>query len=119
MRFCCSESCSQICFSCLTPAHVSWLNMKHVLKVVVFGCCCPQFGSLLVVVFVAELTAGIVGYVYIKQVREGIGRGMNASVSHYTGGRGMADETVDFVQDKASFLFPSCTTFNSQTSPFG
>lgn len=60
------------------------------------------FGSLLVLVFVAELTAGIVGYVYIRQVREGIGRGMNASISHYTGGRGMADETVDFVQDKLS-----------------
>lgn len=60
------------------------------------------FGSLLVLVFVAELTAGIVGYVYIRQVREGIGRGMNVSITHYSGNRGMADETVDFVQDKLS-----------------
>uniref|UniRef100_G3MS47 Tetraspanin n=2 Tax=Amblyomma TaxID=6942 RepID=G3MS47_AMBMU len=60
------------------------------------------FGSLLVLVFVAELTAGIVGYVYIRQVREGIGRGMNSSLTHYTGSGGMADETVDFVQGKLS-----------------
>lgn len=58
------------------------------------------FGSLLVLVFVAELMAGIVGYVYIRQVREGIGRGMNSSLAHYNGDGGMADETVDFVQDK-------------------
>ncbi|KAH7962239.1 hypothetical protein HPB52_014966 [Rhipicephalus sanguineus] len=66
------------------------------------------FGSLLVLVFVAELTAGIVGYVYIRQVREGIGRGMNVSITHYNGNGGMADETVDFVQDKASTTLTCC-----------
>ncbi|KAH7932432.1 hypothetical protein HPB52_024564 [Rhipicephalus sanguineus] len=66
------------------------------------------FGSLLVLVFVAELTAGIVGYVYIRQVREGIGRGMNVSITHYNGNGGMADETVDFVQGKASTTLTCC-----------
>lgn len=53
---------------------------------------------MLILVFLAELTAGIVGYVYIRQVKEGIGRGMNSSMVHYGAG-GMSDETVDFVQN--------------------
>ncbi|KAM7300900.1 tetraspanin-6 [Ixodes scapularis] len=56
------------------------------------------FGVVLILVFLAELTAGIVGYVYIRQVKEGIGRGMNSSMVHYGAG-GMSDETVDFVQN--------------------
>ncbi|KAM7300903.1 tetraspanin-6 [Ixodes scapularis] len=56
------------------------------------------FGGVLILVFLAELTAGIVGYVYIRQVKEGIGRGMNSSMVHYGAG-GMSDETVDFVQN--------------------
>ncbi|KAG0424944.1 hypothetical protein HPB47_027869 [Ixodes persulcatus] len=56
------------------------------------------FGVVLILVFLAELTAGIVGYVYIRQVKEGIGRGMNSSMVHYGAG-GLSDETVDFVQN--------------------
>ncbi|CAN7938827.1 unnamed protein product [Ixodes hexagonus] len=56
------------------------------------------FGVVLILVFLAELTAGIVGYVYIRQVKEGINRGMNSSMAHYGAG-GISDETVDFVQN--------------------
>uniref|UniRef100_A0A0C9QY30 Tetraspanin n=1 Tax=Amblyomma americanum TaxID=6943 RepID=A0A0C9QY30_AMBAM len=56
---------------------------------------------LLVAVLACVATAkGQSALLYI--VREGIGRGMNSSLTHYTGSGGMADETVDFVQGKLS-----------------
>lgn len=55
------------------------------------------FGTILLGVFLLELSAGVMGYVYIRQVKEGIQIGMNSSISHYGTG-GMADENVDFVQ---------------------
>ncbi|XP_064455722.1 tetraspanin-6-like [Ornithodoros turicata] len=55
------------------------------------------FGVILVGVFLLEMTAGVMGYMYIRQVKEGIQKGMNSSISHYGSG-GMADENVDFVQ---------------------
>lgn len=75
------------------------------------------FGILLVLVFLVELTAGIMGYVYIHQVKDGIGKGMNASMIHYGDGN-MPDETVDFVQDKLKCCGLSGAEDWSQTKYF-
>ncbi|GIY76633.1 tetraspanin-7 [Caerostris darwini] len=77
-----------------------------ILIVSFFACCCTVKGQpvllymlavFLGLVFICELTAGISGYVYRDNIRDGFKSGLNNSISLYGDGR-IRDRDIDMVQ---------------------
>lgn len=63
-------------------------------------CLLAVFFALLLIVLTAEVTAGVVGYVYRKQMKKAVHDGLEDAINHYSNNRTTEKDQIDYLQSE-------------------